>query len=383
MVVLNGEEQMILDMVDRICRDVVSQRAAEIDEQDTFPEDIYNLFVDQGLFALAYGEEWGGCEVSMHCWTRMIERISQESPACALMVLISAIGSDAIMHAGTEAQKASILPALASGRARICFALTEPKAGSDISSISTTAKPVEGGWIVNGAKIFITNGEVSDYFTVFAKVLCEDGTTLPTCFVVPRDTEGLVIGRKEDKVGLRGSVTSQLFFEDMLVTSDMLVGEVGDGFDIAHHTLNRGRLAVAALSTGVTAACVEAAAAYAQERVQFGAAISNYQAIKFLLADMEIALEASRLLLDQASDAYMTDSKDMMKYASAAKVFCSEHAVEASRDAVQVFGGYGLCKDYPVERYYRDARAFTIIEGTSQVQRSLVAKAVLREHAAK
>lgn len=379
---LNQEELMVLDMVDSICRDVVSQRAAEIDEQDEFPEDIYRLFVEQGLFSLAYGEQWGGCEVGMHCWIRMIERISRESPACALMVLISAIGSDALVFKGTEDQKATILPKLAAGDAKICFALTEPKAGSDISSISTTAKPVEGGWLVNGAKIFITNGEVSDYFTVFAKVPAEDGAKA-ACFVVPRDTPGLVIGRKEDKIGLRGSVTSQLFFEDMLVTPQMLVGEVGDGFDIAHHTLNRGRLAVGALACGVSAACVEAAADYALQRSQFGRPIADFQAIRFMLADMEIGLEASRLLLDQAADAYMAGSPAMMKTASAAKVFCSEHAVAASRDAVQVFGGYGLCKDYPVERYYRDARAMTIIEGTSQVQRTLVAKAVLKEHAAK
>lgn len=377
---INEEEAMILKMVDDVCTDVVSARAAEIDEQDEFPEDIYRLFVDQGLFSLAYGEEYGGCEVSMHCWVRMIERISKESPAVALMVLISAIGSDALVFSGTEQQKQTILPKLASGDAKICFALTEPRAGSDISSLSTTAKPVEGGWKVNGAKIFITNGEVSDYFTVFAKVL-QDGEELPTCFVVPRDTPGLVIGRKEHKIGLRGSVTSQLFFEDMLVTPEMLVGEIGQGFEIAHHTLNRGRLAVAALSTGVTAACVEAAATYAQERIQFHRTISDFQAVKFMLADMEIALECSHLLLDQAADAYMDHSPNMMKFASAAKVYCSEHAVEASRDAVQIFGGYGLCKDYPVERYYRDARSFTIIEGTSQVQKTLVAKAVLKEYA--
>lgn len=377
---INEEESMILKMVDDICTDVVSRRAAEIDEQDEFPEDIYRLFVEQGLFSLAYGEQYGGCEVGMHCWVRMIERISKESPAVALMVLISAIGSDALVFSGSDEQKSTILPKLASGEAKICFALTEPRAGSDISSIATVAKPVEGGWKVDGAKIFITNGEVSDYFTVFAKVAQGD-EMLPTCFVVPRDTPGLVIGRKEHKIGLRGSVTSQLFFEDMLVTPDMLVGEVGQGFDIAHHTLNRGRLAVAALSTGVTAACVEAAAVYAQERTQFHRAISDFQAVKFMLADMEIALEALRLLLDRAADAYMDGSSDMMKTASAAKVFCSEHAVSAARDAVQIFGGYGLCKDYPVERYYRDARAFTIIEGTSQVQKTLVAKAVLKEYA--
>lgn len=376
---LTQEERMILAMVDDVCTDVVSQRAADVDEADEFPEDIYALFAEQGLFALAFGEQYGGVEVSMHCWVQVIERIARESPAVALMILISAIGSDALVFSGTEEQKNAILPALAAGETKICFALTEPGAGSDISSIATTALPDGEGYVINGSKIFITNGAVGDWFTVFAKVM-EDGVSKPSCFVVPRDTPGLIIGRKEDKMGLRGSVTSQLFFENMQVGPEMLVGAVGDGFEIAHHTLNRGRLAVAALATGVTAASLAAAATYAKDRIQFGKHIADLQAVRFMLADMEIALEASRLLLDQAATAYGGDVPTMMKTASVAKVYCSEAAVKASEAAVQVFGGYGLCKDYPVERYYRDAKSFTIVEGTSQVQRSLIAKSVLREY---
>lgn len=376
---LTQEERMILAMVDDVCTDVVSQRAADVDEADEFPEDIYALFAEQGLFALAFGEQYGGVEVSMHCWVQVIERIARESPAVALMILISAIGSDALVFSGTEEQKNAILPALAAGETKICFALTEPGAGSDISSIATAALPDGEGYVINGSKIFITNGAVGDWFTVFAKVM-EDGVSKPSCFVVPRDTPGLIIGRKEDKMGLRGSVTSQLFFENMQVGPEMLVGAVGDGFEIAHHTLNRGRLAVAALATGVTAASLAAAATYAKDRIQFGKHVADLQAVRFMLADMEIALEASRLLLDQAATAYGGDVPTMMKTASVAKVYCSEAAVKASEAAVQVFGGYGLCKDYPVERYYRDAKSFTIVEGTSQVQRSLIAKSVLREY---
>lgn len=181
-------------------------------------------------------------------------------------------------------------------------------------------------------------------------------------------------------MGLRGSVTSQLFFENMHVGPEAVVGAVGDGFEIAHHTLNRGRLAVAALATGVSAASLAAAAAYAKDRIQFGKHIADLQAIRFMLADMEIALESSRLLLDQAASAFGGDEQTMMKTASVAKVYCSEAAVKAAETAVQIFGGYGLCKDYPVERYYRDAKSFTIVEGTSQVQRSLIAKSVLKEY---
>ena len=242
---LTQEERMILSMVDDLCVDVVAERAAAIDEEDEFPQDIYELFVEQGLFALAYGEEHGGVEVSMHCWVQVIERIARESPAVALMILISAIGSDALVFSGSAEQQRAILPALAAGEAKICFALARPNAGSDISAISTTALPDGDGYTINGGKIFITNGAVGDWFTVFARVV-EDGQSKPSCFIVHRDTPGLVIGRKEDKMGLRGSVTSQLYFENMHVGPEAVVGEVGDGFAIAHHTLNRGRLAVAA-----------------------------------------------------------------------------------------------------------------------------------------
>ena len=213
---LTQEERMILSMVDDLCVDVVAERAAAIDEEDEFPQDIYELFVEQGLFALAYGEEHGGVEVSMHCWVQVIERIARESPAVALMILISAIGSDALVFSGSAEQQRAILPALAAGEAKICFALTEPNAGSDISAISTTALPDGDGYTINGGKIFITNGAVGDWFTVFARVV-EDGQSKPSCFIVHRDTPGLVIGRKEDKMGLRGSVTSQLYFENMHV----------------------------------------------------------------------------------------------------------------------------------------------------------------------
>ena len=194
---LTQEERMILSMVDDLCVDVVAERAAAIDEEDEFPQDIYELFVEQGLFALAYGEEHGGVEVSMHCWVQVIERIARESPAVALMILISAIGSDALVFSGSAEQQRAILPALAAGEAKICFALTEPNAGSDISAISTTALPDGDGYTINGGKIFITNGAVGDWFTVFARVV-EDGQSKPSCFIVHRDTPGLVIGRKED-----------------------------------------------------------------------------------------------------------------------------------------------------------------------------------------
>jgi len=377
---LTEEESMIVDMVDRLCRDVISERAAQIDEDDKFPHDIFDLLKEQGIFAVSFDEAYGGFDTSIHCWVRIIERVARESPAVALMILINAVGTDPVVSFGTEEQKRTILTRLTAGEAKACFALTEPNAGSDISSIRTTAKKIDGGYCLNGSKIFITNGAVGDYFSVFAQV--DDGIDRkPTCFIVSKDTPGLVIGRKEEKMGLRGSVTSQLFFENMVVPETSIIGEVGQGFEVAHHTLNRGRLAVAALAEGVARASLDYAANYALERVQFGRHLSEMQAIRHMIADMEVGVEAGTLLLDQAASDYQDNSKNLMKHASAAKLYCSELAVRNSEAAVQIFGGYGVCKDYPVERFYRDAKFFTIVEGTSQVQRTLVAKAVLKEHA--
>lgn len=373
---LTQEERMILSMVDDLCVDVVAPRAAEIDEEDEFPQDIYELFVEQGLFALAYGEEHGGVEVSMHCWVQVIERIARESPAVALMILISAIGSDALVFSGTDEQKRTILPALAAGEAKICFALTEPNAGSDISAIATTALPDGEGYTVNGSKIFITNGAVGDWFTVFARVV-EDGQSKPSCFVVHRDTPGLVIGRKEDKMGLRGSVTSQLFFENMHVGPDAVVGAVGDGFAIAHHTLNRGRLAVAALAAGVTAASLGAAAAYAKERIQFGKHIADLQAIRFMLADMDIKVEAARQLMIYGIT-LETSGKPFSREAAMAKCLAGDVAFSVASDAIQIHGGYGYSREYPVEKLLRDAKIYQIFEGTNQIQRVVIAGQLLR-----
>jgi acyl-CoA dehydrogenase len=371
------EEQMIASMVDTLCRDIISKRAAEIDREDEFPEDIFRLFVDQGLFSLAFAEEYGGANVSMQCFSECIERISRESPACAMMLLISAIGSDCLLVAGSDELKSRILPEVSSGNVKVSFALTEPNAGSDTSAMATTARPVDDHYVINGSKSFITNAAVADYFAVFAKVI-EDDEAKPSCFFVHKDTAGLLVEKKEEKLGLRGSITSPVYFDDMIVGRDTLIGKVGDGFKIAHHTLNRGRLAVAALSTGITAASLIASIEYSNNRKQFGKTISSFQAMRFMMADMEISLEASRLLTAKASTAFMEDSADMMRTASIAKVFCSEQAVKAAEAAIQIHGGYGLCNEYPVERYYRDAKAFTIIEGTNEIQRTLIAKSALK-----
>lgn len=377
---LNEEERMILAMVDSVCADVVSERAAQIDEDDEFPQDIYDLVAEQGLFSLSMPEDFGGFAVSVNCWAQCVARLAQESPAVALLLFVNAVGSDALVRYGNDEQKAAYLPDLISGEKKISFALTEPNAGSDVWSLGTTAKPKGDGYVINGNKLFISNAEVADYFCLFAQVDV-DGERKPTCFIVDASNPGLQVSAHEKKLGLHGSPTCPLFFENMEVPASAIVSEVGQGAEIAYHALNRARIAIAACALGITKASLKASAEYAQGRRQFGQLICDFQTINFMLADMEIRVQASELMLDQAIEAYVSDARDVKKKVAAAKIYCTEAAQLSSTDAVQIHGGYGFCKEYPVERYYRDAKAFTIIAGTNQVQRRIIADEVKKAFA--
>lgn len=377
---LNEEERMILAMVDSVCADVVSERAAQIDEDDEFPQDMYDLIAEQGLFGLSMPEDFGGFAVSVNCWAQCVARLAQESPAVALLLFVNAVGSDALVRYGNDEQKAAYLPDLISGKKKISFALTEPNAGSDVWSLGTTAKPKGDGYVINGNKLFISNAEVADYFCLFAQIDV-DGERKPTCFIVDASNPGLQVSAHEKKLGLHGSPTCPLFFENMEVPASAIVGEVGQGAEIAYHALNRARIAIAACALGITKASLKASAEYAQGRRQFGQLIYDFQTINFMLADMEIRVQASELMLDQAIEAYVSDARDVKKKVAAAKIYCTEAAQLSSTDAVQIHGGYGFCKEYPVERYYRDAKAFTIIAGTNQVQRRIIADEVKKAFA--
>lgn len=377
---LNEEERMILAMVDSVCADVVSERAAQIDEDDEFPQDMYDLVAEQGLFGLSMPEDFGGFAVSVNCWAQCVARLAQESPAVALLLFVNAVGSDALVCYGNDEQKAAYLPDLISGEKKISFALTEPNAGSDVWSLGTTAKPKGDGYVINGNKLFISNAEVADYFCLFAQIDV-DGERKPTCFIVDASNPGLQVSAHEKKLGLHGSPTCPLFFENMEVPASAIVGEIGQGAEIAYHALNRARIAIAACALGITKASLKASAEYAQGRRQFGQLICDFQTINFMLADMEIRVQASELMLDQAIEAYVSDVRDVKKKVAAAKIYCTEAAQLSSTDAVQIHGGYGFCKEYPVERYYRDAKAFTIIAGTNQVQRRIIADEVKKTFA--
>lgn len=378
----NEEEQMIISMVDNVCKDIIEPRAPEIDlmAPDEFPWDIHKLFADQGITALPFPEEYGGVGISTNCWVRCLERIAQASAGVSMMIANISLGTLPVLQFGSEEQKQKVLPEVASGEAQAAFGLTEPNAGSDISGIATTAVKKGDNYVLNGTKIFITSGSVSKYFVIFAKVLV-DGERKLTAFLAEKGTPGLVIGRDEEKLGLHGSVTTQLFFENLELPESAIIGKIGDGFKIAFGALNKGRLNNAAQATGIAQAALAAAASYAKTRVQFGKPISEFQAIQFMLADMEIGIQIAHLMIDHAATLYDSNSPELMKYASATKVHCSELACKASADAVQIFGGYGYCKEYPVERFFRDSKIFPIFEGSNQIQRMIIAKAILQEYA--
>lgn len=377
---LQEEERMILSMVDSVCTDIIADRAAEIDEADEFPQDIYEVLADQGLFGLAMPEEQGGFAVSVNCWAACVARLAEESPAVALMLFVAAIGTDAIMAFGTAEQKDVYLPAIIAGEKKISFALTEPNAGSDIWSLTTSAKATENGYVISGNKMFISNASVADYFCVFANVEVE-GEKKPTAFIVDAHDERVVISAHEQKLGLHGSPTCPIFFDKVEVPAEAMVGEVGQGDKIAFHALNRGRIAIAATALGITRASLKASATYANGRKQFGRAVIDFEGVSFLLADMRIASIASAGMIDDAIDAFVSDARDVKERVAAAKVYCTEAAQKAASNAVQIHGGYGFCKEYPVERYYRDAKAFTIIGGANQIQRRIIADEVKKEFA--
>jgi alkylation response protein AidB-like acyl-CoA dehydrogenase len=324
-------------------------------------------------------ENQGGFEVSVNCWARCVTRLAEESPAVALMLFVAAIGSDAIIAFGTEEQKNAYLPAIIAGEKKISFALTEPNAGSDVGSLTTSAKATDSGYVISGNKMFISNAAVADYFCVFAQVEVE-GEKKPTAFIVDAHDERIVVSAPEQKLGLHGSPTCPVFFDKVEVQANQMIGEIGQGGKIVFHALNRGRIALAATALGITRASLKASAQYANGRKQFCQPVIDFGGISYMLAEMRIASFASEGIIDNAIEAFVTNARDVKERVAAAKAYCTDVAQTAATNAVQIHGGYGFCKEYPVERYYRDAKALTIIGGTNQIQRRIIADEVKKAY---
>ncbi|KEZ49034.1 acyl-CoA dehydrogenase [Metabacillus indicus] len=343
-------------------------------EKGEFPRDILRKMGSLGLMGIPVPEQYGGAGMDFTSYIIAIHELSKVSATVGVILSVhTSVGTNPILYFGTEEQKNKYIPKLASGEYLGAFCLTEPGSGSDAGSLKTKAVKKDGTYILNGSKVFITNGGEADTYIVFASTNAEAGLKGISAFIVEKNTKGLVIGKDEHKMGLYGSRTVQLSFEDAEVPAENLLGEEGEGFKIAMANLDVGRIGIAAQSLGIAQAALEKSVEYAKERVQFGRPISSQQGIGFKLADMATAVEASELLTYRA--AFMRENGMACgKEASMAKLFASKTAMETATEAIQVFGGYGYTKDYPVERYFRDAKVCEIYEGTSEIQRIVISK---------
>lgn len=367
------EQLMMRDMVRSFANDKIAPFVEEM-EKGVFPRDILAQMGELGLMGITVPEQYGGAGMDFTSYIIAINELSRVSAVVGVILSVhTSVGTNPILYFGTEEQKQKYVPKLASGEYLGAFCLTEPNAGSDAASLKTRAVKDGDEYVLNGSKVFITNGGEADVYIVFASTNPEAGAKGISAFIVEKGTEGFVVGKDEHKMGLHGSRTVQLTFEQMRVPAANLLGEEGEGFKIAMSNLDVGRIGIAAQSLGIAEAALGYAVDYAKERVQFGKRIAAQQGVGFKLADMATAVEASRLLVFRAANLRAL-GLPCGQEASMAKLFASKTAVDVTIDAVQVFGGYGYTKEYPVERLFRDAKVTEIYEGTSEIQRLVISK---------
>jgi butyryl-CoA dehydrogenase len=377
---LTPEQTLLRDTARRLADAEVAPAAADIDRRHRFPGEIVARLGELGLMGVAVPQVLGGAGMDTVSYVLALEEISR---ACAstgvIMSVQNSLVCDPLLRQGTEEQKRTWLPALAAGKAIGCFALSEPEAGSDAAAIKTTARRTDGGgWVLGGTKNFITNGPVSDLALVFAVTQPGQGHHGISAFLVPSKAPGVAWGKPDDKLGIRGAPSSQLFLADCALGPEALLGREGEGFKIAMQTLDGGRIGIAAQAVGIARAAFEAATRYALERRTFGKLIAEHQAIQFKLADMCTEIDAARLLVWKAARRKDEGGRFTIE-SSMAKVFASDVSNRVAREALQVFGGYGYLTDFPAERHFRDAKITEIYEGTSEIQRLVIASNLLRD----
>ncbi len=374
---LSEDEQSLIEAIGEIARERVAPRAAEIDHTAQFPWDMKELLAQQDILAMPYPEEYGGLGSSELAVVMAIEELSRNCATTGLLLAVQQLGSLPIMLMGNEEQKRKYLPSLASGEWLAAFGLTEAGSGSDAAAMQTFAVRSGDKYILNGSKRFITNGGLAHVNSIFAITDTKVGTRGISAFIVEKDFPGFSIGRIEDKMGIKGSQTAELIFTDCEVPAENLLGHEGDGFKIAMMTLDRTRPGVGAQALGIAQGALDLAVSYSKQRVQFNRPISDNQGIQFMLADMATKVEAARLLVYNAAEMIDRGEPNFSKYSSMAKLYASDIAMEVTGDAVQVLGGYGYMKEYPAERMMRDAKITQIYEGTNQIQRMVIARALL------
>lgn len=378
---LTEEQTELQKLARQVAVEKVKPVAAYYDQNDEFPWDLVKLFAELDFFRLCIDEEHGGMGGGVTELAIITEELSRACGGIALSVAASALGTFPIIISGNEKQKEKYLPELADGKHLAGFCLTEPEAGSDAGAIKTRAVRDGDHYILNGKKHFITNGGVAKIYTVIASTDPEKGSRGATAFVVEDGYDGLSYGKKEDKMGIRGSATSEVIFEDCRVPAENRLGGEGQGFIVAMKTLDKSRPGVAAQALGIAQGAYDLAVEYARQREQFGQTILSFQAIQFMLADMAIQIEAARSLIYATAKMIDKGVKNIAKESAMCKVLASDVAMKVATDAVQIFGGYGYMKDYPIEKFMRDAKITQIYEGTNQIQRLVIARNIIREGA--
>ena len=378
---LNEEQQLIREAVRELAQQRIAPRAREIDATADFPWDIVELFRSHDLFALPFPPEYGGLSGSALTLNVAIEEVAKACASSALILAVQALGGYPIMIAGSADQKQRLLPDLASGKKLAAYALTEPGAGSDPGAMETRATRQGDDYVITGSKIWITDGGVADTIVVFAKTDTKARSRGVSAFVLEnaRQLKGLTATEMHGKLGIRGSNTAELQFDEVVVPAANRLGDEGGGFGIAMRVLDRSRPGVGAQALGIAQGALDYAVAYARERRQFGKAIAEFQAIQFMIADMEAQTAAARAMVYHASQLIDAHDPNVTHFAALAKLIASDAAMKVTTDAVQVLGGYGYVNEYPVERMMRDAKITQIYEGTNQIQRLVISRSLLHD----
>lgn len=374
---LSEEQEAFRRSVREFVEDKLRPRAAEIDEADEYPEDIDELLVRNGFAGVSYPEEYGGAGGGAVEMCLYVEEISRVSAGTALIPAVNKLGAIPVLLAGSDEQKRLVCSGITNGEHRMSYCLTEPGSGSDAGAMRSRAVKDGSDWVLNGSKRFITGAGASDLYTYFA-VTDPDGPKGKniTAFLLSKDMPGFSLGRKEDKMGIRGSPTREVILEDVRVPQDHVIGEVNDGFRLAMRTLDFSRPTVAAQALGISQGAFDIAVEYCNEREQFGKPISSFQGMQFMFADMAMKIETACLAVYRAASAIDEEDPNVSYWAAIAKCYASDAAMDVTTDCVQALGGYGYIREYPVERMMRDAKITQIYEGTNQIQRIVIARKV-------
>jgi alkylation response protein AidB-like acyl-CoA dehydrogenase len=376
---LNDAQRMLRDMVRDFAEKEIKPRAAEIDRTDEFPWDLWKRMAELGILGMTLPPEYGGSGMDIVSWAIAQEEMARASVVVADIQLLSTLMQNMILKNGTDAQKRKYLPALGSGEKICIIAQTEPGAGSDVAGIQTTAKPERNGYVLNGTKRFLTCAMLADLAIVVATVDRSKGHKGITLFLVEKGTPGFSPGSKEHLMGVKGMGTGEVVLDNCWVPKENLLGGEGEGFKRAMMSLDTGRIGIGCQAVGLAQAAMEEAIRYAKQRTAFGGPIANLQAIQFMLADMSAGIEAARLRLRHA--AWLKDQgRSIIREAAEAKLLASDLAVKVTADALQIHGAYGYSVDFPIERMYREAKVYQIWEGTSEIQRVVIARQLLKEY---